>query len=132
MTTYQLRIVPENHVPGMLPVAEIFIACTAPGCDARYLMPEPPDRLARIPSAWLDANRPRWDDIRLYAARRGWTYTDEHGPRCGEHPYGKPVAELEAEGAAHRREQAITDTAEIDVDAVKAALAEGGDTDADA
>lgn len=122
MTVYKTRIAQQSgHNP---PRAEIYIACTRADCRSEYHMPAPGMRLRDYPAEWLDSNRPCWDDIDKYAAQWAWTFTDEHGPRCPEHRHGKPIGELEAAGTAHRREQAVTDTAEIDVTQVRAALAE--------
>ena len=113
MSVYQLAITQASpHSP---PVAEVYTECTAAGCTARYVMPTPAVRLRHYPAAWLDAHRPRYDDINYWAGRTGWTYTDAHGSRCGAHPYGKPVAALEAPGVAHRREQIAVDTAAFPV-----------------
>lgn len=123
VTVYQLRIVPAEPDPSVLPRADVYARCTRAGCTAEYLMEPPNMRLAEFPPEWLDPHRPRFDDINLHAARKGWTYTDEHGPRCPEHRYGKPVAEIESHEAA----QVTTNTERLPVEEIKAALEDEGE-----
>lgn len=119
MTVYQTRIVPAERDPRVLPVAEIYLACAFGDCKAEFHLP-----LAPVPIPTQVWDQPRIRHLAQLAEQAGWSW--HLGPRCPAHPHGRALAlpELEPPGTAHKRVQAITDTAEIDVDAVKAALAE--------
>lgn len=123
MTTYQTRIVPAEHDSHVLPVAEIYLACAFGDCASRFDLP-----LTTVPQA--PVIQPRIAELEDLATDAGWT-SHRGRPRCPAHPHGQALGldELEPAGTAHRREQAITDTAEIDPAALRAALDEGEEND---
>jgi len=83
---------------GQLPHGQVSLHCRRPDCESVFHLP-------------LDVPL---NGLGLAAHMEGWSRHPGVGPVCGKHPYGTPIAELDAdEEAANRSRQVSIETIEF-------------------